>query len=289
MAEGGCLPWKQQKIDLSRGPVANYSAIQKPLPKPPNGVEWQKDETNNEWRLVRVEDEEKQKRKYKLKVGTCWNANTGRVAPTLEHVPKKDDDITSRKEEMLQNDSPSEKAAVENVDYVVHTVLPSDTIQGLCLRYKTKPTTLRQLNKFSGSNLLLAPHKLIIPLSENCTLQNIQLQDKNCRQYKMQTLMAEVPGLTESERRAYLEMSDWNLDEAIASAKDDDEWEKSQCPVRKQKTVPHRPKAPPTHSKTLLDVHTAIPAETILDMQERESNLMEPLLKAELELARRNY
>lgn len=48
--------------------------------------------------------------------------------------------------------------------YVEHRVKPTDTLQGLCLSYKISATKLRMVNKFSGSNLLMAPKTLRIPL-----------------------------------------------------------------------------------------------------------------------------
>jgi len=104
-----------QKVDYSRGPVADYSKLRSPLPKPPDGLVWQKN--GKDWVLVAKE------------------CNSG-------------------------------DSMVENVDYVVHKVTPSDTIQGICLRYHVTATKLRQVNKFSGTNLLLAPSNLIIPISK---------------------------------------------------------------------------------------------------------------------------
>lgn len=290
MAEGGQLPWKTQIIDTSRGPAADYSTIHSPLPKPPNGVEWQQDVNTREWRLVRTDDEEISRRKYKLQVGTAWNERLGRVEPTIVPVPKKEEE---EKEEKVQPTSETETPpAVQGVDFLIHTVLPSDTLVGLCLRYKTKPTTLRQINKFSGSNLHLAPHNLIIPLKgengENL-LDKVRMQDTDCPEYKLQAFLVEFPHLRQCERRAYLEMDDWDLEAAMASAKEDDEWERQQEKEEKQKPLPCKP----------LEVHMAVPATDLpvkqvekvqTTMKEGyESELVTPLLMRELELARRDH
>ena len=51
-------------------------------------------------------------------------------------------------------------------DLLHHTVLPTDTFQGICLKYKITPTELRRANGgFSGTNLHLVPNPLRIPIN----------------------------------------------------------------------------------------------------------------------------
>lgn len=92
---------------------------------------------------------------------------------------------------------------IPGVDYVEHVVMPTDTLQGICLSYKVSATRLRQANQFSGNTLLLAPKKLIIPLSKN-GLKNgaIRMQDRTTREFKLQALMAEFTdlGLDDAKR-----------------------------------------------------------------------------------------
>lgn len=85
---------------------------------------------------------------------------------------------------------------IPGVDYVEHVVMPTDTLQGVCLSYKVSATRLRQANQFSGNTLLLAPKKLIIPLSKN-GLKNgaIRMQDRTTKEFKLQALMAEFTDL----------------------------------------------------------------------------------------------
>ena len=91
---------------------------------------------------------------------------------------------------------------VLGVDYIEHVVLPADTLQGLCLAYKTSGTRLRQVNQFSGSNLSSAPKKLLIPLSKKA-LRNgayIHTQNKETKEYKIHAVMADLPAdIKESE------------------------------------------------------------------------------------------
>ena len=81
-------------------------------------------------------------------------------------------------------------------DFVEHVVMPTDTLQGICLSYKVSATRLRQANQFSGNTLSLAPKKLIIPLSKN-GLKNgaIRMQDRSTKEFKLQALMAEFTDL----------------------------------------------------------------------------------------------
>jgi LysM repeat protein len=302
MAEGGQLPWKRQTIDYSRGPPCDYSELTKPLPKPPNGVKWKQDDETKEWRLIRADDDDKDRRKYSLKVGVSWNERRGRAEPTLVPVPKakekpvslQDADDREDAKVCYQDDAnvsydaerkPTEKVAVENVDYLTHTVLPNDTLVGLCLRYRTKATVLRQLNKFSGSNLHLAPSKLIIPLGpDGQNLLNagkILAQDQTTPDYKLQSFLAEFPHLTQSERRAYLEMSDWDLDEAMKCAREDELWERDEK-KREEETSSFSPRLSPPMPRTILNVHVAIPA-AIVDGDIGKGRIA-PLLTRELEL-----
>eukprot|EP00566_Odontella_aurita_P035030 CAMPEP_0113550554 /NCGR_PEP_ID=MMETSP0015_2-20120614/14047_1 /TAXON_ID=2838 /ORGANISM="Odontella" /LENGTH=80 /DNA_ID=CAMNT_0000451375 /DNA_START=91 /DNA_END=330 /DNA_ORIENTATION=+ /assembly_acc=CAM_ASM_000160 len=61
MSEGGQFPWKVQKVDTSRGPPGKYDQISRrePLPRPPVGMTWVRDEETREWSLSKcVETEE---------------------------------------------------------------------------------------------------------------------------------------------------------------------------------------------------------------------------------------
>jgi hypothetical protein len=61
-------------------------------------------------------------------------------------------------------------------EYIEHIVLPTDTLQGICLAYKVSAMRLKKENGFSGNNLQLAPKKLRIPLDTNYRM-NLQRRD----------------------------------------------------------------------------------------------------------------
>lgn len=98
---------------------------------------------------------------------------------------------------------PSGKGVL-GVDYVEHVVLPTDTLQGICLAYKIGSSTrLRQANHFSGNSLLLAPKKLVIPLSKKALRSGfIRVQDTDAKEYKLHAMLAEFPDLSMTEAKA---------------------------------------------------------------------------------------
>lgn len=294
MADGGTLPWRVQKIDESRGPAGDYSAVLKPLPDPPDGVSWHKNSDTGEWSLVRS-DEDKAKIKYKLAVGDTWHVRAGRVAPTLISVPidlqkeeqvqhitvdSASDDTTDGKEEggKEQGEEGEKRPAIEGVHYLVHTIVQTDTFQGLCLRYKIKPHELRRVNRFSGTNLRLAPHNLIIPLGPNGAGLNggtVREQDRSCPEFKLHALQNEFPTLRQAECRAYLEISDWDLDAALREAAEDDAWERQdeQRRAREEKEKEEKVRA----KNKVVNVHIAVPAEA--QTSDGDGGLTEPLLR----------
>jgi LysM repeat protein len=119
---------------------------------------------------------------------------------------------------------PSGKGVL-GVDYVEHVVLPTDTLQGICIAYKVGASQLRRANHFSGT-LHSAPKKLVIPLSKQALRTGfIRVQDTDTKEYKLHSFLAEYPGMNHTEAKAYLELADWELKAALQSAKEDREWE----------------------------------------------------------------
>jgi hypothetical protein len=104
-----------------------------------------------------------------------------------------------------------------------HIILPSDTLQGICLQYRIKPTKLRQLNRFSGSNLNLAPKKLLIPKLQNGA--KVRVQDRSTKEFKIHFVMATYEFMNLKEAKCYLDIFEWDLDEALKGIEDDLGWE----------------------------------------------------------------
>eukprot|EP00590_Aulacoseira_subarctica_P007596 CAMPEP_0172415080 /NCGR_PEP_ID=MMETSP1064-20121228/1610_1 /TAXON_ID=202472 /ORGANISM="Aulacoseira subarctica , Strain CCAP 1002/5" /LENGTH=210 /DNA_ID=CAMNT_0013151977 /DNA_START=103 /DNA_END=735 /DNA_ORIENTATION=+ len=116
-----------------------------------------------------------------------------------------------------------------------HIVLPTDTLAGICIRYKVTPTQLRQANRFSGSNLSLAPSKLIIPVN------GIIDPTLHARSDDTRALITALPQLSYKDAQLYLKMAKWDLKAAMEDAKADLEWEAmhQQEEEEEEKQQPH--------------------------------------------------
>lgn len=89
------------------------------------------------------------------------------------------------------------------IDYTEHIVLPTDTLQGICLAYKISATRLRQVNQFSGNSLTMAPKKLIVPFSMQAIRSGfVKVQDQDSREYKIHAFLAELPLLKEPDAQS---------------------------------------------------------------------------------------
>ena len=62
-------------------------------------------------------------------------------------------------------------------EYIEHIVLPTDTLQGICLAYKVSAMRLKKENSFTGNSLQFAPKKLLIPVNTNYGM-HLQRRDK---------------------------------------------------------------------------------------------------------------
>lgn len=108
---------------------------------------------------------------------------------------------------------------------IEHVVLDSDTLQGLCLRYRVSAVTLRQYNNFSGTSFKCKKY-LRIPIEPGLPVQVQQLsRDVLLQRFKNDT------GESEKEARCYLEESDWDIKLAIQAWRGDENWESEQLPL----------------------------------------------------------
>uniref|UniRef100_A0A7R9WGD9 LysM domain-containing protein n=1 Tax=Pseudictyota dubia TaxID=2749911 RepID=A0A7R9WGD9_9STRA len=336
MAEGGQFPWKVQKVDTSRGPPGSYDHISRkePLPLPPVGTTWVLDKETREWSLTRCDAAgEPDPKSSHLAASLAQHQGQGKdisakkgdeIGGKVPVANSADDVCRSIPPPPRSSSSVLSEDAVEGVDYVVHTVLPSDTFSGLCLRYKISALQLRRANRFSGTNLKLAPSRLVIPLEKDGLKGGrVRVQDRESPEYKLHEVMAAVPGLGNSaEARAYLLMSGWDVDEAIDAAKSDLGWEKDneELASRRMDVVTTSKSVGRGHGENgeveigwkdepdavadeecslTLHVHVAVPADPSACSQgqltgegdeekncEATDGLMTPLLTRELELPR---
>lgn len=112
----------------------------------------------------------------------------------------------------------------DSTSFLEHTIQPSDTFQGICLRYKITPTDLRRANCFSGSNLVLAPNPLRIPSNDGIVIQATEIFENKVlsKEDQIRNLLNQCGGrLARSEAKCYLELSDWDEKEALKNARED--------------------------------------------------------------------
>ena len=241
MSEGGIYPWKVQRIELPRsggraGVVTSYANLKEPLPSPPKGQTWVQDVQTREWKVVPA-----------LAVEQDDSSPPAMARPADANDDGDDATIAL----------PTTAVAVEAIPVIVeatatseggvryHDVLPTDTFQGICLRYKVTPTELRRANKMiamaasSTTSLKLAPKKLIIPAND----RNKELflgggsssNAAKCptREEKIATLIYKVSRITQnkltySEAVAYLELAEGDVTLAIENVYTDFGWTNGQ-------------------------------------------------------------
>jgi|Transcript_17333 hypothetical protein len=222
MSNGGRYPWKVQKINTKRGPAADFSNLSKPLPQPPKGMTWVQDMQSREWSVEKV---------VIFPPGEASNLQSRECS--VEKVVIIPPGEASNPEHQVATGVPvgppilsqDYQDDASDASFLYHNVVPSDTFQGLCLRYGISPTVMRQTNHFSGSNLRLAPQKLKIPIG-SVTKDVYGTQDTEESKIIGFSMAFKRPdGLSRKEAVAYLELSDWNVDEAIVFAKQDLAWE----------------------------------------------------------------
>jgi len=194
------LSVRKQKIIRTPGETtfASGGIIHQSLPPPPAGTEWRRDPSTKNWELV---NEESKTEEWEVigKGGGSSSRCSDSASPEVKSL-----------------------STAGQTDYVEHVVLPTDTLQGICIAYRVTATRLRQINGFSGQTLAHGPTKLRIPLPVGATSGS----GGESKAFKTQTLARQIR-IGSKEARAYLEMAEWNLEEAIDTAREDREWEEN--------------------------------------------------------------
>eukprot|EP00535_Pseudo-nitzschia_heimii_P000096 CAMPEP_0197183540 /NCGR_PEP_ID=MMETSP1423-20130617/7872_1 /TAXON_ID=476441 /ORGANISM="Pseudo-nitzschia heimii, Strain UNC1101" /LENGTH=201 /DNA_ID=CAMNT_0042634125 /DNA_START=101 /DNA_END=706 /DNA_ORIENTATION=+ len=199
MAEGGTLPWKIQKLNLA--PSLSYDSIHKPL-RAPKGKRWNFDHVHKEWSLVAAGEG----MTTASASSTSDFAAGSKIVDSVDIIQDKDGTVGKIKENMGMKPPSS---------FLDHFISPSDTFQGICLKYKISPLELRRANGgFSGENLNLVPNPLKIPSKDAVAAELTQDQ-------VVDVLLKECRSMSRSEARAYLMLEDWDLNEALRNAHED--------------------------------------------------------------------
>ena len=236
MSEGGLLAWKIQKVKKPANGIqstCNFSDLNHPLPDPPKDQMWIQE--GREWKLVPVVEA--------VPAASSDSEIEMAVASAGKFDEQGSDDVTAVavSTAVPVTNCKSNLTNNKNIDIIedgimYHQVQETDTFQGLCLRYKVTPTELRRANKMMGTNLQLAPKKLIIPMNKNNLSLKNNIPKGMTKEEQIAKLVCEVRcrckcnekiqqhGLAYSEARAYLEMNDWDINSAVENAVDDLCW-----------------------------------------------------------------
>ena len=193
-SEGG---WRRIKWD-SEPTYGDYSELRKPLPPPPPGLEWRR-LSDGRWELSSTRDES----------GEASTApDPGPAAPADKTDPE---------------------PAADGEEIAIHVVLPSDTLAGLCLRYKTTPDQIRRLN--GGNCDLRAVARVRVALRGSRARRARSRQDADSHDVKLAQLRHSCH-LSLPEAEYYLGEHGGRLDAACAAARADAAWEAEQLAAR---------------------------------------------------------
>jgi len=195
------------------GTCSTYATLSNPLPDPPKGQMWIQNDETKEWQLLPVAN-----------AIVCATEVVGAVDGAVITDASAGEELevcATAVVAMAYPDKTSSSSSSFGIRY--HELLPTDTFQGICLRYKVTPMELRRANGIhSGTSLKLAPAKLVIPADSNKVVK----KKEGTKEEKIAALYARVSmgvrvELSSSEARAYLELADWDLDAAVADVKED--------------------------------------------------------------------
>ena len=285
------------------GRPGNDNNLSRPLPDPPKDQIWVQDANTREWKLVPLvvatvahdaEDDEEEEEMNDADAATAVvmpgggsnvhdeNATAESTTTVANHGTATSDSITTaipiplptvelaipidntRSSRSNSNSIDNETSSVGSDGIRYHIVQPTDTFQGICLRYKLTPMELRRANKMvlMESNNHLALHtKLVIPMrsktsttitqssSSSSSPTNKNKSVNQSKEEKIAMLLSKISSLSlspslrgsnsgssrnnnvaklsYSEARAYLEIDDWDIDRAIESVAEDFGWSAS--------------------------------------------------------------
>jgi len=120
-----------------------------------------------------------------------------------------------------QNDIPIEDLKFDpRTTYIIHTVDPKDTLQGLALRYCVTVQEIKKENKIYNPTAIYSQKKLIIPVRRTELLQRLRSRtnEKEETEKEKQEIVKnfiQITNSTEAEALQYLKLTQFNLELAI--------------------------------------------------------------------------
>jgi len=125
-------------------------------------------------------------------------------------------------------------------EYIIHQVASNDTLVGISLYYHAKIADIQKLNNltshqiFHKKTLLIPPPDVELPPKKLVYESNEQL-----RQQKLMKIFMELNNCSKEEAKYYMELCEFNIEEATKQWKMDDQWadaakQKNNKPARYQ-------------------------------------------------------
>ncbi|GMI15315.1 hypothetical protein TrLO_g10501 [Triparma laevis f. longispina] len=226
MSEGGLLTWKR-KSDKAFVNSGQYNLDSMGLPsQPPEGKDWRKND-ENQWELFDKQEKDNEKGGFVM------------VKDPNEKKEEQEENENGEVRTVSVNSSrqllpsfPPERASL------LHKVNRDiDTLEGLCLRYKTNRRTLQNMNNFSGSSLAMAPDVLKVPRqlgapNRRSSKEAIEAME---RANILKRFINLFPTLSQMEARIYLDDTSYDFDVAVKAAQEDLKWEESDKGARAER------------------------------------------------------
>jgi LysM repeat protein len=139
--------------------------------------------------------------------------------PTGKKWDRAEDGAWVLKDAAIEPSSKTAQSDVEGGEIIEHTIMPEDTLQGLCLKYGCSATELRRLNMFSGSSIQ-CKKSLHIPTKRGIILALQEQTDAVVLQK-----FRNATGESLNEARLYLEEAGNDFQAALAAWKEDESWQ----------------------------------------------------------------
>jgi len=139
--------------------------------------------------------------------------------PPPGHIWERQNDGSWQLLKTTNSDDKAPKSSTSDPRVIEHVVMPGDTLQGICLKYRSSAVSIRRLNMFSGNNIQFK-EVLLIPVDGGTVVE----EQSNTPEVILQKFRnATGEGIQES--RLYLDEHGWDLDKAVAAWRQDENWE----------------------------------------------------------------
>eukprot|EP01129_Flabellula_baltica_P001694 TRINITY_DN11630_c0_g1_i1.p1 TRINITY_DN11630_c0_g1~~TRINITY_DN11630_c0_g1_i1.p1 ORF type:complete len:269 (-),score=87.14 TRINITY_DN11630_c0_g1_i1:49-855(-) len=140
---------------------------------------------------------------------------------------EKEDKKEDKKEEKIEEESFEEIDTLVKIDgttFLKYVVEESDSLVGICLKFKLKKAVVKKINKIFSDDQIKAVNFLLLPYNAELMGDYAPLEETGKENLITQFIIhAKV---SRDEALVYLETNDYNLEQALSEWKEDIEFEK---------------------------------------------------------------